>query len=208
MTATTVAQIYGVFFDVAPDFVDQFEPWFAERHAPDLDRSGIQALRAYRCVEGDHGFVNIYEVPGPEVFDNPVYRQARDDDDRLGHAESKLRGLRKATYQPRPIGPADDDSTPPAWMCALSFSGDLTDAEVDEWTAERFAGSSVARVRVGRLAGLHPLFRDTPAQDLLVLSEWRTRPADASALAAALHEQFDRRVRDVQYAVGRLYLAL
>lgn len=208
MTQTTAAQLYGVFFDVVPDFVEEFEPWFAKRHAPDLDRSGIQALRAYRCDEGDHGFVNIYEVPGPEIFDNPVYRQARDDDDRLDRAESKLRRLRKATYVQRPVVPGDDGAAPPPWMCAVSFSGDVADAEVDAWAAERFAGSAAARVRVGRLAGLHPLFRDAPAQEHLVLGEWPERPPDAAALTEALRAHFADRVDDVQYAVGRLYLAL
>jgi hypothetical protein len=66
--------IYTARSDVDATHLARVEDWYARRHAPDLIRAGFYTAQAYYSEVGAPLVCNLYEIPGPELFVTPGYR--------------------------------------------------------------------------------------------------------------------------------------
>ena len=66
--------IYTARSDVDAAHLARVEDWYARRHAPDLIRAGFYTAQAYYSEVGSPLVCNLYEIPGPELFLTPAYR--------------------------------------------------------------------------------------------------------------------------------------
>ena len=74
--------IYTARSDVDPAHLARVEDWYVRRHAPDLIRAGFYTAQVYYSEVGAPRICNLYEIPGPELFATPGYRDvaAKDTD--------------------------------------------------------------------------------------------------------------------------------
>jgi hypothetical protein len=72
--------LYTARSDVAEADLPRVEAWYANRHGPDLIRAGFYTATVYYSEIGAPLVMNLYEVPSPEIFTTPAYREvaARD----------------------------------------------------------------------------------------------------------------------------------
>src|SRR5690606_35047582 len=68
-----LALIYTAELTLDPEDREAFLQWYAFRHAPDLYPIGFQGCSCYQAVVGDMTFLDIYEIPGLEIFDGRAY---------------------------------------------------------------------------------------------------------------------------------------
>jgi hypothetical protein len=66
--------IYTARSDVDRAHLARVEDWYARRHAPDLIRAGFYTAQVYYSKVGAPRICNLYEIPGPELFATPGYR--------------------------------------------------------------------------------------------------------------------------------------
>jgi hypothetical protein len=66
--------IYTARSDVDRAHLARVEDWYARRHAPDLIRAGFYTAQVYYSEVGAPRICNLYEIPGPELFVTPAYR--------------------------------------------------------------------------------------------------------------------------------------
>ena len=69
-----LSMLYVVRGDVEPEFKDKNIEWCDTWHLPDLLEAGFWAATRYRCIEGEPEFLQLYEIPGTEIFDTDAYR--------------------------------------------------------------------------------------------------------------------------------------
>ena len=66
--------IYTARSDVDGAHLARVEDWYARRHAPDLIHAGFYTAQVYYSEVGSPRICNLYEIPGPELFLTPGYR--------------------------------------------------------------------------------------------------------------------------------------
>ena len=69
--------LYAARMDVTPSFIETFEDWYDNRHAPDLIRSGFYSCSAYYALNGSPIIHNIYLIPSVDIFTSEKYLTAR-----------------------------------------------------------------------------------------------------------------------------------
>lgn len=69
--------LYAARMDVTPGFIETFEDWYDNRHAPDLIRSGFHSCSAYYALTGSPIIHNIYLIPSVDIFTSEKYLTAR-----------------------------------------------------------------------------------------------------------------------------------
>jgi hypothetical protein len=66
--------IYTARSDVDGAHLARVEDWYARRHAPDLIRAGFYTAQVYYSEVGAPRICSLYEIPGPQLFATPGYR--------------------------------------------------------------------------------------------------------------------------------------
>lgn len=69
--------VYVARMDVEPHYRDEFMAWYKTKHAPDLIRAGFYSCTSYACELGGPWDCNVYEIPGPDLFQSETYQRAR-----------------------------------------------------------------------------------------------------------------------------------
>lgn len=85
--------IYMSGFEIDPGFTDEYDRWFAGRHARDLLGVGFMSVSGYRSVTGSH-VRNLYVIPGLDVFGDAYQRLAPADPFRSRLAAFVSEGVR------------------------------------------------------------------------------------------------------------------
>lgn len=66
--------VLGLWFDVAPDKVDDFYEWHNREHMPErLGNAGFRSGRRFIAVNGPRQYFVLYETKSPETVSGPEY---------------------------------------------------------------------------------------------------------------------------------------
>lgn len=216
--------IYTARSDVDSANLARVEDWYARRHAPDLIRAGFYTAQVYYSEVGTPRICNLYEIPGPALFDTPAYRAVAAEDTE-GPAIIALLTNRSNTIYDQvltvnvPVSGADWASgdrtggvTAPALSTARFDLPEAAEAELLEWYRAREFPRLQSRpgFRAGRLCRQGPPHPVAPSRDprWLVINEWESvmaamadgTPRDAQARHEAA---FPGRLARFAYNVGR-----
>lgn len=116
--------------DIAPELEPAFNEWYNREHVPDrvLGVLGFIQARRFVAVEGKPRYVALYEVTGPDVFDNAAYVAMRRNPD--PNSSKFIPNFRNVI---RFIGPAFADAAAVkgvaegAWARIAAFKSAATD---------------------------------------------------------------------------------
>jgi hypothetical protein len=135
---TRLPTIYTARSDVDTAHLGRVEEWYAGRHAPDLIRAGFYTAQVYYSDIGAPRICNLYEIPGPELFLTPAYRDvaAKDTD---GPAVIALLTSRSNTIYEQLLTAGDATVDAPALStCRFELPVAEDDALIEWYHAEEF----------------------------------------------------------------------
>jgi len=185
-----------------------FTAWYANRHAPDLIRSGFRTATSYRAVIGGLAALNVYEVPDTSVFAGPIYKGALPGDPYGAEVRGTSAGRQRAqtAYLERVALPADAGPMNADWVSLARFA--LPEAEDEAlivWVRgelhARLAPLGVKRVRLGTRT-IEKIGAGTHRPRCIVLAEWPAQPPKAADLLPLLASRFGAAVSDSDGFVG------
>jgi hypothetical protein len=216
--------IYTARSDVDSANLARVEDWYARRHAPDLIRAGFYTAQVYYSEVGTPRICNLYEIPGPALFDTPAYRAVAAEDTEKPAIIALLTNRSNTIYDQVltvnvPTSSADwasGDRTGGVTATALSTARfdlpEAAEAELLEWYRTREFPRLQSRpgFRAGRLCRQGPPHPVAPSRDprWFVINEWESvmaamadgTPRDAQARHEAA---FRGRLARFAYNVGR-----
>jgi hypothetical protein len=206
---TRLPALYTARSDVDPAHQARVDDWYARRHAPDLIAAGFYTAQVYHSTVGTPLVCNLYEIPGPELFQTPAYRDVAVRDTE-GPAVIALLGSRSNTVYEQVLTagvPEDGEDWAAGGRAGAVDAPALTTLRFDLPPAaagalrEWYAGVEFSRLRdrpgfkAGRLCRRGPPHPTAASRDpeWLVVNEWHSL-GDALAdgppeAAAARHRE-------------------
>ena len=193
---------------------DQFAPeggftaWYANRHAPDLIRSGFRTATSYRAAIGGLAVLNVYEVPDTSVFAGPIYKSVLPGDPYGAEVRGTSAGRQRAqtAYLERVALPAEAGPMNADWVSLARFA--LPEAEDEALVAwlrgelyARLAPLGAKRLRMGTRT-VEKIGAGTHRPRCIVLAEWPAQPAKAADLLPLVASRFGAAVSDSDGFVG------
>jgi hypothetical protein len=221
--------IYTARSDVDAVHLARVEEWYARRHAPDLIRAGFYTAQVYYSEVGAPRICNLYEIPGPGLFQTPEYRDvAANDPDGPGvialltHRSNTIYdqvltvNVPAGSPDPTPGIPAGGVTAPVISTVRVDLPV-ADDGALLEWYRTREFPRLQDRpgFRAGRLCRQGPAHPTAPSRDprWLVISEWDdvvAAMADGAVTdVMARHEApFPGLLSRLSYNVGRRHFRL
>jgi hypothetical protein len=180
--------IYTARSDVDTAHLARVEDWYARRHAPDLIRAGFYTAQVYYSEVGSPRICNLYEIPGPELFGTPAYRDVAAKDTEGPAVIALLTNRSNTIYDQvltvnvpaetaeRVPGERAGGVTAPAISTARFDLPETADDALLEWYRSREFPRLKARpgFRAGRLCRQGPPHPVAPSRDprWFVINEW------------------------------------
>jgi hypothetical protein len=210
---TQLPTIYTARSDVEAAQRTRVEEWYARRHAPDLIRAGFHTAQVYYSDVGTPLVCNLYEIPGPALFQTQAYRDVAANDTEGPAVIALLTSRSNTIYdQVLTVGPPGVGVEA---RCLTTLRFDLPAGEeaalLDWYASEEFPRLQARPGFVaGRLCRQGPPHPTAPSRDprWFVIHEWE-EPAAAlrdgtTAGAPARHgATFGDRVSRIAYNFGR-----
>jgi hypothetical protein len=203
--------LYTAELTLDPGDEEPFLKWYAYRHAPDLYPIGFQVCTCYRAVTGDMTFLDVYEIPGLEIFDSSAYERMAKNDLYAGPLLERRRDKAHTIYEQRLLAPnvVEDGPTLNAdWISVLRFNstmaGDQLSISLSDEVA-RAMSEGASRVRLAERTRDHPVYT-TRRPHFMLMAEWTARPESGLPLLNRLPDQLSGSVSDVIPFIGhRVY---
>lgn len=182
----SVPQIYAVQCEVDSDYKKEFVAWYADRHGPDLVRSGFHTAQMLRNLDADAAYMTLYDAPEHNVFTSDVYAAARAADTVLPVAEGRIgERMTKGRFAHELVAGAARDELPALdSRYLLTLRAEVADGDLEatrSWltddAAPRLLEEGATRVWWSRLVSLHNLFPHMVPPNTLVIVE-----ADSASL--------------------------
>lgn len=190
--------IYTAELTLDPADQQPFLEWYAFRHAPDLYPIGFQACTCYRAEVGDMTFLDIYEIPGIEIFDGRAYAAMAERDPYAAEILARRSDKAHTVYEQRPLS-GEGATLDADWVSVLRFDAEIASEELFSMLADPAAelrSAGALHVRMGERTHDHPVYT-TLRPHFLVMSEWSGRPKDEELL-------FERIPRYLGAAISRV----
>ncbi|WDZ83803.1 hypothetical protein [Micromonospora cathayae] len=202
--------VYLARMDVDPAMLLDFMTWYTHQHGPDLIAAGFYSVQGYQCRAGEPYILNVYEIPGSDIFYSEEYTRRRTPEhDRQRPAI--LAGVSNRSNTPyeqvatlgvelpaRPwadgdrTGRIDATTVTTLGLAAPESADDAVLAWFRQGWASALAGSGFLRARLCRRAGRPHPARVSTQPRWLVLVEWPdlasaadAEPVELAAVAAA-----------------------
>ncbi|MDQ1105703.1 antibiotic biosynthesis monooxygenase family protein [Nocardioides zeae] len=180
--------VYVVQCAVDADYEAEFERWYADRHGPDLVRSGFLSAQMFRSLDEPSAYLTVYDAPEHNVFTSEVYAAARAADPVLPIAESHIGSkMTKGRFAHRVAAGVAGSGLPSIDSeHVVTLRAQVHETQLDAAfatfageTAPALVAAGASRAWWSHLVGLHNLFPQLVPPNTLAVAE-----VDAAAWSA------------------------
>jgi hypothetical protein len=171
--------LYTAEMELPSDQLEAFTAWYAFRHAPDLYQAGFLACASFRGSGGGMNVLNLYCLPGWNVFETADYVGIGTRDPHGAPIMARAGAKANTPYAMRASAPGPTHAgIEGSWLTAIRFEADdRTEAAIaDRLQAGTLTGLGAIRAYLVRRSRPHPTApSDRPSHAVLI--EWPERPA-------------------------------